>query len=88
MAWCLVKHRDNFNFTFTFTFTFILGLYIWDGKTKDSWQSSSKNFLNLFYLCGYWLCASVPFDIDNISWIEPQCLYLHSVLETAARKVM
>jgi hypothetical protein len=28
MAWCLVKHRDNFNFTFTFTFTFILGLYI------------------------------------------------------------
>jgi hypothetical protein len=21
MAWCLVKHRDNFAFTFTFTFT-------------------------------------------------------------------
>jgi hypothetical protein len=20
MAWCLVKHRDNFTFTFTFTF--------------------------------------------------------------------
>jgi hypothetical protein len=22
MAWCLVKHRDNFTFTFTFTFSF------------------------------------------------------------------
>jgi hypothetical protein len=22
MAWCSVKHRDNFNFTFTFTFNF------------------------------------------------------------------
>jgi len=21
MAWCFVKHRDNFTFTFTFTFT-------------------------------------------------------------------
>jgi hypothetical protein len=24
MAWCLVKHRDNFTFTFTFTFTITL----------------------------------------------------------------
>jgi hypothetical protein len=24
MAWCLVKHRDNFTFYFTFTFTFTL----------------------------------------------------------------
>jgi hypothetical protein len=24
LAWCLVKHRDNFTFTFTFTFHWVL----------------------------------------------------------------
>jgi hypothetical protein len=35
MAWCLVKHRDNFSFTFTFTLYGIYGLCQWTAAVQS-----------------------------------------------------
>jgi hypothetical protein len=54
MAWCLVKHRDNFTFTFTQTLTHVLslGTAFLENKIKvTAYSSEVKNA---------WSCAYTP----------------------------